>query len=144
MPQSSWVARAEKYVSRGSTAKTDENPEIRCAAKHERGKSTVKTDETPTRPDVLSVLSVRPPCVARGCDDPTAEGDIVYCALHRVRADDGSLLLRCVFDGGHAPVAPHDPIACADHRRQIDATVMPWEARSNPQPAHSGTTTEAA
>jgi hypothetical protein len=27
---------------------------------------------------------------------------------------------RCVFDGGHAPVAPGDRIACVEHRRLMD------------------------
>jgi hypothetical protein len=60
-------------------------------------------------------------CAIAGCVEPVAEGDVVYCAGHRERADDGSLWLRCVFDGGHASVAPNDLIACAEHRRKLDA-----------------------
>ena len=66
------------------------------------------------------------PCVIQGCQDPSV--DIVYCADHRRMADDGTLWLRCVFDGGHAPVAPNDPVACAEHRQQMNETVMPWDA----------------
>jgi len=57
-------------------------------------------------------------CVIAGC--PASRADIVYCARHRVMADDGTLWLRCVNDNGHAPVAPNDPIVCAGHRAAIE------------------------
>ena len=66
-------------------------------------------------------------CVAAGCQQRRAPGDLVYCAGHRVQADDGSLFVRCVMDGGHAPVALNDPTLCAAHRAESDAMVMPWE-----------------
>lgn len=69
------------------------------------------------------------PCVIRGCVETIAVGDLVYCPEHRRRADDGTLWLRCV-NHPTRPVAPHDPIACAECRRRIDATVMPWETRN--------------
>lgn len=55
-------------------------------------------------------------CLISGCREPAA--DVAYCCAHRVQADDGSLWLRCVFCG--SPVAPHDPIACAAHRQQLE------------------------
>lgn len=60
-------------------------------------------------------------CLIAGCIVPIDDGDLAYCAGHRVMADDGTLWLRCVFDQGHAPVAPNDPICCAEHRLVIDA-----------------------
>jgi hypothetical protein len=92
---------------------------------------TDETDEMADSARVSSVSSVVgashpfPTCLIRGCTEPAI--DIAYCTVHRRMADDGSLWLRCVFDEGHAPVAPNDPIACAEHRRQIDAEPMPWD-----------------
>ena len=58
-------------------------------------------------------------CLIRGC--PELAIDVAYCAVHRRMADDGTLWLRCVFGNGHAPVAPGDVIACAEHRQRLDA-----------------------
>lgn len=83
-------------------------------------------------------------CVIAGCTEPIAEGDLVYCAVHRVKADDGALwgprAVRqrleqtgpntwqeaewarglCVF----CEQAAVDVIACAEHRARIDALVL--------------------
>lgn len=68
------------------------------------------------------------PCVIGGCVAPIADGDLVYCKHHSIAADDGTLWLRCV-NHPDRPVAPRDPIACAECRTLVDATVMPWEDR---------------
>jgi hypothetical protein len=65
-------------------------------------------------------------CVIAGCEQAIVKGDLVYCADHRTRADDGTLWLRCV-NHPDRPVAPHDPIACSECRLLIDAEPMPWE-----------------
>lgn len=56
-------------------------------------------------------------CLISGCLENAA--DLLYCADHRRMADDGTLWLRCVFCS--RPVAPHDPIACLEHRTVLDA-----------------------
>lgn len=64
-----------------------------------------------------------PRCLAGGCGQNAV--DIAYCADHRRMADDGTLWLRCV--NCSSPVAPNNPLACAEHQRQMDAIPMPWE-----------------
>lgn len=67
------------------------------------------------------LLGEAPPvlaCLILGCKVPAV--DVAYCAEHRVMADDGTLWLRCIFDGGHMPVAPNDLLACAEHRAAME------------------------
>lgn len=73
--------------------------------------ATAPTEELPT------VVRTGPACLIQGCTTPAV--DIAYCAEHRRMADDGSLWLCCVFC--QAPVAPNDPIACAEDRVRLDA-----------------------
>jgi hypothetical protein len=109
-------------------------------------RTTANTDETRLAGVVSSVLagdphgdaSARSRCLIVGCD-VLAIG-IAYCPTHRIMADDGTLWLRCVFDGGHAPVAPHDLLACPENRRQLDA----FDARTPETTANTDETGESA
>lgn len=82
----------------------------------ERRAALLKKPEPTIEPETVKVALA---CLIAGCTSPAV--DAAYCAEHRRMADDGSLWLRCVFCG--APVAPNDPIACAGHRAEMEATV---------------------
>lgn len=118
---------------------------------------TKQTKQTPLsfRVGLRTETSANPqqtsdPCVIAGCANPVDDGDLVYCAGHRQRADNGTLWEsalprpRLVRTGPNTwieaewckglcvnceePTASGSIIACLEHQRQIDAMVMPWDA----------------
>lgn len=114
----SWRDRAKSQMKTAHpTAKTAETP-ANCNSHTVDG--TAKTAEMSLYTPVSPVLAapLHESCIARGCPYAATDRFGIYCDEHRRLADDGSLLLRCVYDS-HAPVAPNDPIVCAEHRQAL-------------------------
>jgi hypothetical protein len=122
-----------------------------------RRESLLATPEKTTEQTASKPL-VDTGCCIRGCIFLRAEGDIVYCAGHRMMArtdtlwpevnpEPESLIYRQIgpttwelTDWAKAHcikcpefLAPGDTLYCTDHRRWYEAEsaliVMPWEAR---------------